>query len=202
MNLWSLEYPRVAENTLNSKTSPLASTMVMPSFQSNCIWRPGGVSKRGCASGARSAPNAMPFFLQYSVKALYPGRRASGCLCSRNSWTAFFVMPGSSAFASITSRNGSKPLPLDALPSSRSPPARQYLATVLRLIPCLRPISLKLGLVPDCLYMLNSPITFLSISSSSRKVTRGEGTFVGAVGQNALALLAHLSWCYWIFTLV
>lgn len=59
----------MAEKTLNSKTSPFLSTIVMSSFQSNCIWRPGGVSNRGCASAGPLPGNSIPLLLQYLVKA-------------------------------------------------------------------------------------------------------------------------------------
>lgn len=59
-NLWSLEQPSVAVNTLNSNSSPRRLLMLRDSFQSNCSWRPGGVSKRGWGSGPPGSLKAMP----------------------------------------------------------------------------------------------------------------------------------------------
>ena len=59
------------------------------------------------------------------------------------------VIPGSWAFARITSSSGSKALPLADLPSAAASPSRQYLATVCRSMPCLLAISLKFGFAPD-----------------------------------------------------
>lgn len=53
------ECPSVPDHALNSRTSPFASASLTSSFQSNCSWRPGGVSKRGRASG-EGEPKATP----------------------------------------------------------------------------------------------------------------------------------------------
>lgn len=71
-------------------------------------------------------------------------------------------MPGKVAFSLISWSKSANALLFSCLASSMSPPERQYFATVFRSIPCLLAMSLKLGLVPDCRYMLNSPIRFLS----------------------------------------
>ena len=57
---WRRENPRVAENTLKRYSAPERSRITTSSFQSNCSWRPGSVSKRGCASGM-PLPTATPF---------------------------------------------------------------------------------------------------------------------------------------------
>ena len=62
------ECPSVPDHTLNSKTSPFASASLTSSFQSNCSWRPGGVSKRGCASG-EGEPKATPCLRHHAVNA-------------------------------------------------------------------------------------------------------------------------------------
>lgn len=176
-------------NTLNSNTSPLTSTIRSPSFQSNCSWRPGGVSKRGCGSGSDGAAHSMPRVRQYWVKALYPGIPASGYLSSRNSWIAFFVTPGSEAFSSMTSLKPSKPLALSRLRSSISPPLFQYLATVCLLSPYLRPISVKLGFTPSWRYMFSSPMTFLSNRRSFQPVLLAETSIFTVVQP------AEVRWC-------
>lgn len=82
------------------------------------------------------------------MKAPYPGS-PSPRPSRRNAYTAILVIPGSWAFARITSSSGSKALPLADLPSAADSPSRQYLATVCRSMPCLLAISLKFGFAPD-----------------------------------------------------
>lgn len=135
-------------NTLNSKTSPSESTSLMPSFQSNCSCLPGGVSNRGCGSRPPTPPKGTSRARHHAVKAPYPGS-PSPRPSRRNAYTAILVIPGSWAFARITSSSGSKALPLADLPSAADSPSRQYLATVCRSMPCLLAISLKFGFAPD-----------------------------------------------------
>ena len=59
-----LEADSVAEKTLNSNTSPLASTMERSSFQSNCSCLPMGVSNLGWGSGPSWSWKAMPCLSQ------------------------------------------------------------------------------------------------------------------------------------------
>ena len=170
------ENPSTALNTLNSKISPLTSTISRFSFQSNCIWRPAGVSKRGCASGSDADAHSMPRSRQYFVNAPYFGRSASGYLSSRNSWMAFFVTPGSAALRSMTSLSSSNELPLSRLRSSISSPRFQYFATVCLCSPYFLPICVKFGLMPSCLYMFNSPMTFLSNRAPSNGLLQLEAS--------------------------
>lgn len=62
----------------------------------------------------------------------------------------------------MTSLNSSNALALSPLRSSISSPYLQYLATVCLWSPYPLPISVKLGLIPSCLYMFSSRIAFLS----------------------------------------
>ena len=83
----------------------------------------------------------------------------------------FLVTPGSAALASISAMWPSNEPGLSRLPSGGSQPsALQYAATV-----CLSrwyrlAMSLKLGFMPDSLYMFNSPIMLSPTACSFRKI--------------------------------
>ena len=166
------EWPSVAANTLNSNGSPSRSAILIDSFQSNCSRRPGGVSKRGWGSGPSAGPMAMPFLRVNWVNALYPASFSSGCLCSSRSWMPFFVTPGGAALASISPMWRSKEPGLSRPPSGGSQPsAFQYAATVCLSRRYRLAISLKLGFMPDSLYMFSSPIMSSPTAGSFRKTS-------------------------------
>ena len=60
-------------------------------------------------------------------------------------------------------------------------------------------MSVKLGVVPACLYMSNSPMMFLSIGAPSVRRRRGAYTLRrrGAAGQSPVARSAPVRWRDW-----
>lgn len=177
---------------MNSNASPSTSTISRSSFQPDCSWRPGGVSKRGCASGPAVGAHSVPRLRRYFVNDPYFGRPASGWRWSGNSYIALFVTPGSTAFCPITSLNSSNALALSLLWSSTSSPLLQYSATVRLSSPHLLPISVKFGLMPSCLHMFSSPMTFLSNRAPSNGCPAGSKLIAGnTIGESAVARLSH-----------
>lgn len=79
----------------------------------------------------------------------------------------------------------SKALRLSDLPSGGShPSADQYAETVCRSMPYRLAMSLKFGLIPDSLYMLNSPIRFLSKAAPFSRCV-GESYCIASVARLA-----------------